>query len=472
MAAQPLWTADEVARATGGRSLAPFAATGVSIDSRTVGAGDLFIALKGDNFDGHAYVAAALRAGAAGALVSTVPDGLENAPLVVVDNTFNGLRALGAAARLRSDAKIVAITGSVGKTSTKEMVLQSLERQGGAHGSTGNLNNHFGLPLSLSRMPADAQFGVFEMGMNHAGEIEPLTLLARPHVAIVTTIEAVHLEHFRDIYGIADAKAEIFAGIEAGGTAVLNRDNPYFDHLVARAKERGVDRVVSFGSHPHADARLVNMALHPACACVAADIMGQAMTYKIGAPGRHWVMNSLAALAAVRLVGGDLGLAGLALASLTPPDGRGRRHVVERDGGTFELIDDSYNASPPSMRAAFATLAAARPDSRGHRIAILGDMLELGADAPALHATLAADIETAGIDRVYCAGPLMRHLFDALPASRRGMHAATAAELMTSALAAPRDGDVVLVKGSHGSRMYEVAAALIGGGAPRIAAKG
>lgn len=471
MVAKTLWSAADVAQATGGRMLAPFAANGVSIDSRSVAPGDLFVALKGDNFDGHAFVAGALEAGAAGALVSQVPAGLAVAPLVVVEDTFAGLRALGAAARRRSAARIVAVTGSVGKTSTREMVLQSLERQGGAHGSIGNLNNHFGLPLSLARMPADAQFGVFEMGMNHAGEIEPLTLLARPHVAIITTVEAVHLEHFRDIYGIADAKAEIFAGIEPGGAAVLNRDNPYYDHLAARARERGVARIVSFGSHPQADARLVNMALHPSCACVAADIMGQAMTYKIGAPGRHWVMNSLAALAAVRLVGGDLGLAGLALASLTPPEGRGRRHVVERDGGSFELIDDSYNASPPSMRAAFATLAAARAGSRGRRIAVLGDMLELGPDAAKLHAELAADIETAGIDRVYCAGPLMRHLFDALPAGLRGVHAPSARELQETILAAPRAGDVVLVKGSHGSRMYELAAAMAGG-QPRAAAKG
>jgi UDP-N-acetylmuramoyl-tripeptide--D-alanyl-D-alanine ligase len=473
MAAQPLWTGTGVAQATAGRLGAPFNASGVSIDSRNVSPGDLFVALKGPNFDGHDYVARALAAGAAGALVSTVPAGVPaDAPLVVVADTFKALYDLAAAARARSSAKIVAVTGSVGKTGTKEMLLAVLRAQAPTHGTEGNLNNHLGLPLTLARMPADSVYAVLEMGMNHAGEIEPLSRLARPHVAVITTIEAVHIENFRDIHGIADAKAEIFAGIEPGGAAVLNRDNPHFAQLAARATARGINTVVPFGSHAEAQSRLVSVAVHPACTCVAAEVMGQAMTYKIGMPGRHWAYNSLAVLAAIRLLGADLGLAGMALAAMTPPAGRGRRHTVERDAGSFGLIDDSYNASPASMRAAFATLGTATTGHRGRRIAALGDMLELGAEAPALHAGLAQDIVKAGIDKVYCAGPLMRALYDALPENLRGQHVAAAADLLAPLNAALRPGDVLLVKGSHGSRMYALAEALLQGDTPRSAAKG
>jgi UDP-N-acetylmuramoyl-tripeptide--D-alanyl-D-alanine ligase len=473
MDAIPLWTGTDVATATAGRLGAPFSATGVSIDSRSVARGDLFVALKGPSFDGHDYVASALAAGAAGALVSSIPaDVPAEAPLVLVADTFVALQDLAAAARGRSNAKVVAVTGSVGKTGTKEMLVAALAAQAKTHGTAGNLNNHLGLPLTLARMPADTVYAVLEMGMNHAGEIEPLSRLARPHVAVITTVETVHIENFQDIRGIADAKAEVFAGLEPGGVAVLNRDNMLFDHLVARAEAAGVKRIASFGGHAQADARLVSVALHPSCTCVAADILGQAMTYKIGMAGRHWAYNSLAVLAALRLIGADLGLAGLALAALTPPEGRGRRHFVERDSGSYELIDDSYNASPPSMRAAFATLAAAPVGKRGRRIAALGDMLELGADGPALHASLATDIVAAGVDRVYCAGPLMRSLFDALPPALRGTHVDAAADLLAPLNAVLRPGDVLLVKGSHGSRMYRLAEALLQDGQPRAAAKG
>jgi UDP-N-acetylmuramoyl-tripeptide--D-alanyl-D-alanine ligase len=469
-----LWSGQDVAQATAGKLVAPFAASGISIDSRAVNPGGLFIALQGPSFDGHAFVAAALKAGAAGAIVSRRPDGVAaGAPLVVVADTLHALRDLAAAARRRSAAKVIAVTGSVGKTATKEMLLRAFVRQVRTHGTTGNLNNHIGLPLSVARMPADTEYAVFEIGMNHAGEIEPLSRLARPHVAIVTTVEAVHLENFRDINAIADAKAEIFAGLEHGGVAILNRDNAHFEQLQRRAREHGAARIVGFGAHGTADARLVNLAVHPTCTCVAADVLGQAMTFKIGMAGRHWAFNSLAVLAAVRVLGGDLGLAGLALGDLTPPEGRGKRHFVERDDGSYELVDDSYNASPPSMRAAFATLAAATTGHRGRRIAAVGDMLELGPDAPALHAGLAADIEAAGIDRVFCAGSLMRSLYDALPAAKRGAHAASSGSLLEPLNAFLRPGDVLLVKGSHGSRMYELVNALLdhGGGRPRAAAK-
>jgi len=454
-----LWTAEEIARATGGRMAAPFAATGVSIDSRAIAAGDLFVALKGPSFDGNNYVSAALRAGAAGALVSQPVDG----PSVVVDDTLAGLRALAAAARQRSAAKVIAVTGSVGKTGTKESLSRVLAAQGTTHATAGNLNNHWGLPLSVARLPADAQYAVFEMGMNHAGEIAPLTALARPHVAIVTTVEAVHLENFAGIAAIADAKAEIFEGLEPDGSAVLNRDNGQYERLAAKAREHGA-QLVSFGEHPAADARLIKVALHGSCSCVAAEIMGQAITYKIGVPGRHWVMNSLAVLAGTRLVGGDLGLAGLALAELAAPEGRGKRHQVRLGHDMFELIDDSYNASPASMRAAFATLAGAKPGPRGRRIAVLGDMLELGPDAAALHAGLGPDLDAADIARVFTAGPMMKHLYEALPPQRRGAHVATAGELVAPLLDQLRGGDVVLVKGSHGSRMHLVVEALLADG--------
>ena len=459
MSKTALWTAEEVAQATGGRMGAPFVATGVSIDSRNIAQGDLFVALQGPSFDGNDYVAAAQRAGAAGALVSRPFEGA----VVQVDDTLAGLCALAATARQRSAAKVVAVTGSVGKTSTKEGLARVFAAQGRAHATAGNLNNHWGLPLSVARMPADTQYAVFEMGMNHAGEIAPLSVLARPHVAIVTTVEAVHLENFADISGIADAKAEIFAGLEPGGTAVLNRDNGQFERLAAAARARGAS-VLSFGEHGAAEARLIKVALHGSCSCVAAEIMGQAITYKIGAPGRHWVMNSLAILAATRLVGGDLGLAGLALAEIAAPEGRGKRHQANIGANLFELIDDSYNASPASMRAAFAILAAAKPGPRGRRIAVLGDMLELGPEAAALHAGLAADLDAAKVDRVFTAGPLMQHLHDALPPQRRGAHGAKSIDLVAPLLDQLRGGDVVLVKGSHGSRMHLVVEALLADG--------
>ncbi|HYM30556.1 MAG TPA: UDP-N-acetylmuramoylalanyl-D-glutamyl-2,6-diaminopimelate--D-alanyl-D-alanine ligase [Candidatus Cybelea sp.] len=462
-----LWTSAEAAAATGGRNTADWVASGVSIDSRSIDYGELFVALHGPKFDGHDYVAAALAAGASAAMVDDVPGNVpKGAPLIVVADTLAALNALAAAARQRSGARIAAVTGSVGKTGTKEALKLVFEAQGATHASGGSFNNQWGVPLSLSRMPRDTAYGVFEIGMNHAGEITPLTRLVRPHVAIITTVEAVHLEFFDSIRAIADAKAEIFLGLEPGGTAILNRDNPCFAQLAERAHAAGVANIIGFGSHAEADARLANFALHASCSCISADICGQAITYKVGIPGRHWVMNSLAVLAAVHALGADLGLAGLSLAALSPPQGRGRRHHVEYRGGLFELIDDSYNASPVSMRAAFDTLASARPGPRGRRIAVLGDMLELGADAPRLHASLAADIEAAGVDLVFAAGANMRALYDALPPQRRGHHAASAAELIPAVLAGLRPGDVVLVKGSYGSRMGGVVEALLALAAP------
>jgi UDP-N-acetylmuramoyl-tripeptide--D-alanyl-D-alanine ligase len=462
---QPLWTADEAARALGIAPKGTWQATGVSIDSRTMAPGDLFVALKGPKHDGHDHIAAALAAGAAAAMVERVPaDVAAGAPLLVVGETLAALEKLGRAARERNArAKIIAVTGSVGKTSTKEALKLTLDTQGATHASAGSYNNHIGVPLTLARMPRDAAYGVFEIGMNHAGEITPLVRMVRPHVAIITTVEAVHIENFPGgIEEIAAAKAEMFDGLE-GGVAVLNRDNALFEFLSARASARGVGRIMSFGEHPEADSRLVQVRLEPTSSYVSAIIDGRAISYRIGAPGRHWVLNSLAVLGAISAAGGDIGLAAAALANLSAPKGRGRRHRIGRNGGSFELIDDSYNASPVSMRAAFQVLAAAEPGPQGRRIAVLGDMLELGADSPKLHASLADALVDAKIDQVFTCGQYMARLYDSLPASLRAAHAANSEQLVPKVRAAIRAGDVVVVKGSFGSRMGRVVEALLSG---------
>ena len=453
MEAFALWTSDEAARACQGEAKAAWTVSGVCIDSRSLQHGDLFIALRGPNFDGHKFVADAFARGAAAAMVDHLPEGVSpNANLLLVKDTFAGLNALGAAARQRCGARVAGVTGSVGKTGSKEMLRAILSEQAATHASSGNLNNHWGVPLTLSRMPVDSHYAVIEMGMNHAGEIAPLAKLARPHVALITNIEAVHLENFSGIEGIADAKAEIFEGMEPGGVAVLNRDNAQFDRLAAAAQARGL-RVIGFGQHAAAQARLIKHVPNAGCSCVAAEIEGQAITYKIGAPGAHWVINSLGVLAAVNALGADLAQAGLALAGISAPKGRGERIQRPWREGSIEIIDDSYNASPPSMRAAFAVLMMGKAAKRTRRIAVLGDMLELGPEGEKLHADLAPALLEQDVDLVFCAGPLMRALFDALPKEKRGQHAADSAALLEILRGQVKPGDTLLVKGSHGSRM-------------------
>ncbi|WP_142848734.1 UDP-N-acetylmuramoylalanyl-D-glutamyl-2,6-diaminopimelate--D-alanyl-D-alanine ligase [Telmatospirillum sp. J64-1] len=457
MSADNLWTADEAAQAVHGDSQAAWSAGGVAIDSRAVQPGDLFIALQGPNFDGHAFVAKAFEAGAAAAMVHAVPEGLPaGAPLLRVEDTMTGLQALGGAGRARSKARIVAVTGSVGKTSTKEMLGLALSDQGLTHFSLGSLNNHWGVPLSLSRMPRDTRFGVFEIGMNHAGEISPLTRMVRPHVAIVTTVEAVHLEHFASVAEIADAKAEIFEGLEPGGTAVLNRDNPWYDRLAAACAARGVT-ILPFGADEKAEARLLDCVIGAEGSDVATRIGGKEIRYRLNVAGRQWVQNSLAVLAAIHALGADAGQAAASLAKLSAPKGRGQRHKL---AANVELIDESYNASPVSMRAAIATLAAARPVAAGRRIAVLGDMLELGEKSASLHAGLAESLREAGIDLVFTAGALMERLYETLPPQLRGAHAPDSATLAPQVTAALGEGDVVMVKGSAGSRMGRVVEAI------------
>lgn len=455
-----LWTAAEAAAATGAAAVGTWTASGVAIDSRTVAPGDLFVALAGPNHDGHDYVSQALAAGAAAAMVHRAVEGVDPGRLLRVNDTLEGLRRLGVAARARMAGKVIAVTGSVGKTGTKEMLKLALERQGATHASVGSFNNHWGVPLSLARMPRDTVFGVFELGMNHPGEIAPLTRMVRPHVAIVTTVEAVHLEFFASTEQIADAKAEIFEGLEPGGVAVLNRDNRHFHRLAAAAKAHGA-RVAGFGSHIEAEARLLDCALDPDACSVFALVGDHAIGYVIGVPGLQWAMNSLAALLACAAAGANVDAAARALSAMAPPKGRGARHVVALGRGHIAVIDESYNASPVSVRAAIATLAAARPAKGAKRIAVLGDMLELGEQSDALHEALAEPLVERGIDLVFTAGRRMERLNAALPEAMRGGHADSSAQLAPLVCAAVAPGDVVMVKGSAGSRMAVVVQALL-----------
>ncbi|MEX2618044.1 MAG: UDP-N-acetylmuramoyl-tripeptide--D-alanyl-D-alanine ligase [Alphaproteobacteria bacterium] len=449
-----LWTSNEAAQATGGRTTTSWQASGVSIDSRTVQAGDLFIAIKGPNMDGHAYVRDAFSAGAAAAMVADSVD--HGGPLLTVPDTENGMTALARHARDRSAARIVAVTGSAGKTGTKDALALVLGRQGKTTATSGNLNNHWGLPLSLARLPRDARFGVFEMGMSAPGEIAPLSRLAHPEVAIITNVESAHLEFFDSEEGIADAKAEIFTGMDRDGTAVLNRDNRHFERLRRHADAAGIRNILTFGVHDMADFRLAAADVQPAHSRVSARIPDRDVTYTIGAPGRHWALNSLSVLAAVTALDADVDAAMAALTDVSPPKGRGSRTNVRLDGGSFLLIDESYNASPASMRVAFDVLGTAP----GRRIAVLGDMRELGPQAPELHAGLAESITGNNIDLVFLAGENMAHLAAALGHDRCAAHGSDSAAILPIVRDAIRPGDVVMVKGSFGSNMAPVVAAL------------
>ena len=459
-----LWTLAEAAAAVEGARSGPpgTAISGVSIDTRTLAPGDLFVALRGPNFDGHDFIEAAAAAGAAAALVRTDNHRI---PAIAVADTQIGLEALARAARSRSAARIVAVTGSVGKTSTKEMLAAALGSAGATHWSGGSLNNHWGVPLSLARMPVAARFGVFELGMNHSGEILALTAQVRPHIAVITTIEAAHLEFFPSVEAIADAKAEIFTGIEPGGAAVLNSDNPHYERLAAAASAAGITRIVGFGGNAMAAARLVDAVPDGAGSIVVAILHGKWLRYRLGLGGRHMALNSLAALAAAELAGADPVVAAEALADLSGLAGRGKQMPIAVAGGEALLIDESYNASPASVRAAIALLGTVPKSGAGRRIAVLGDMRELGEQGPALHRGLAPAIAQAGIDLVFTVGPLTRGLWQELPAERRGGWSETASGLVPSLAEALRPGDVVMVKGSHGIRMTDIVKPLIAGAA-------
>jgi UDP-N-acetylmuramoyl-tripeptide--D-alanyl-D-alanine ligase len=450
---KPLWTDNELLEICGlptGGDL-PGEVTGVSIDTRTLQPGELFFAIQGDRTDGHDYLEQAFAAGAAAAVVDYQRGAKASGPLLQVTDTLEALRRLARAARARSDARIVAVTGSVGKTSTKEMLRLMLSRIGTVHASDKSYNNHWGVPLSLARLPRDADYAVFEIGMNHPGEIVPLTQLVRPHVAVITTVAPVHIEFFDSVESIARAKAEIFDGVESDGQAILNRDNEFFPLLVQLAADASVYGCIGFGSAEDAEWRLEAMEPQGGGSRVTArDVRGgRAITYRLGAPGEHLAMNSVAALAAVDALGGDAEQAAKALIGFTAPDGRGAQSLRRIGGGMFLLIDEAYNANPASIGAALKVLGG----MRGRRVAVLGDMLELGAQADALHEALAAAVEAEGINIVYCCGPHMHALFKALPEARRGGWAESSEALKDTLLRALRPGDAVTVKGSLGSRM-------------------
>jgi UDP-N-acetylmuramoyl-tripeptide--D-alanyl-D-alanine ligase len=434
---------------------------GISIDSRTLEPGDLFFAIRGDAHDGHDHVARAFEAGAAAAVVSR-----ERAPQLAalgaafaVEDTLNAMERLGVAARARSTAKIVAVTGSVGKTTVKEMLRAMLTTCGATHASAASYNNHWGVPLTLARMPANARFGVFEMGMNHAGEIVPLTRMTRPHVALVTTIAPVHIEHLGSIEAIADAKAEIFLGLEPHGTAVLNRDAPQFERLKKAAAARGA-RVLSFGRGVDCDARLIDVEAIEGGSRVRARVLGRELAFALGAPGVHMAENALSALLAAEALGADLEPCAAALRRFSPQKGRGERFSVPTPDGAATIIDESYNANPASMRAALALLAATKPGPKGRRIAVIGDMLELGPKAAAMHAELAPDLSANNVDLLFGAGPLTRALFEAAPASMRAAWTERSSDLTDEVARTLRGGDIAMVKGSNGSRMGPLVAAL------------
>jgi UDP-N-acetylmuramoyl-tripeptide--D-alanyl-D-alanine ligase len=444
-----LWSAAEAEAATLGKASAPFAANGLSIDTRSIRPGDLFVALKGEARDGHDFVEAAFKAGAAAALVSRAAEG---GPTLTVAHTQRGLEDLARAARNRARGRVIAVTGSAGKTTTKEILRLCFDALGSTHVSAASYNNHWGVPLSLAALPPAADYGVFEVGMNHFGEIRSLAGMVRPHVALITTIAPAHLEFFGSEAAIADAKSEIFEGLEQGGAALIPADNPHAGRLAARAAQARVSTLARFGLGAGNEAQLVSHEPDGEGMRLTANIFGTRVEAKVGAPGGHIAANAVAALGAVALAGGDVLNAAAALKRFTALKGRGERFTAKG----IHVIDESYNANPASMAAALALLKTAP----GRRIAVLGDMLEMGEGGLVHHAGLAVPIAQADIDLVFAAGPQMQALWDTLPATRRGAWARTAAELKPRVLAALAAGDTVLVKGSNGSRMSLIIEAL------------
>ena len=463
-----LWSAQEAAAATGGQNTAEWSASGVSIDTRTLQPGDLFVALK-DARDGHEFVEQAFEKGAAAALVRHIPDGVDPAkPLLIVDDVQSALEALGRAGRARMTGKVAAVTGSVGKTSTKEMLLAMMSDQGRAHGSVASYNNHWGVPLTLARMPRDTEYAIIEIGMNHPGEIAPLARMASPHVALVTTVAAAHLEAFDNITGIAVEKASIFEGVCPGGVAVLNADIDSSAILMSKAMDCQL-RDITFGENGY-DFKMLSADIQDETTVVRAEMAEQPLLYKIASPGKHFAMNALGALAVMAALHADIALAVGSLGRWKPFKGRGQRERIHLDAVdtrlTLDLLDDSYNANPTSMAAALEVLAGARTTndigrvSKGRRIAYLGDMKELGPDAIALHAGLAHLDAMTQIDKVYCIGPLMRSLHDNLPDSQKGNWFESAEEAARQVRRHLDSGDVVLAKGSLSMKLAVVVDAI------------
>jgi len=471
---KPLWTAFEAASATGGMLCArggdpdrweaeEWRACGLSIDSRTLNPGEIFIAVK-DVRDGHDFIEQAFEAGAAAALVTRAPvRAPDGKPFLVVRDTMEGLRDLARAARLRNFGKRIAVTGSAGKTSTKEMMRAMLAAAGDVHAADRSFNNHLGVPLTLASLPMTSRYAVFEIGMNHAGEITPLVDLVRPHAAIITTVGEAHLEFFDSVEGIAEAKAEILTGIKPGGTAILPIDNAYYPLLRKRAELSAAGRVLTFGESASADLQLLDAAPEEdgESQSVTARYGERTVSFTLGAPGRHQAMNALAAILAVLSIGAPEEVVIPALADFRAADGRGQRsrHRLP-GGGVVTLIDESYNANPASMAAALGLLGAARPKPGGRRIAVLGEMLELGPTGPALHAALAAPIEQAGVTQVFASGAGIKPLWDALPEPLRAEFSPDIPALTQKITRSLHDGDIVMVKGSNASGVQAIARAI------------
>ncbi len=464
-----LWTSAEAIAATGGQTTRDWQADGVSIDTRTIKPGDLFVALKAER-DGHDFVKHALDKGAAAAMVTHRPaDVPDDAPLLIVPDVLAALEQLGIAARARTKAKVVGVTGSVGKTSTKEMLRSALQGQGRTHAAEASYNNHWGVPLTLARMPKDTQFAVIEIGMNHPGEIAPLSKMARPHVVMVTTVAAAHLEAFENIDGIAVEKGSICEGLEPGGVAVLNGDLPN-THILIAAAERAHARIITFGQNPGNHHRLTEVRVAEGHTVGRARAWRTPVLLKVGTEGRHFAVNALGVIAVVGALGADRAQALCDLGHWEPPAGRGTREVlvldVARDGESLDLIDDAFNANPTSLSASLEVLAASQPRngvgrvSKGRRVAILGDMLELGPDELALHAGMATDPSMAAIDMIHCAGPRMKSLWEMLPETKRGRWTLKAEDLVPDVSRMVDAGDVVLVKGSKGSKVSIVVDAI------------
>ncbi|WP_425064611.1 UDP-N-acetylmuramoyl-tripeptide--D-alanyl-D-alanine ligase [Reyranella sp.] len=465
-----LWTSDEVQAALTAASItAPFAADGVTFDSRAVGKGDLFFALSGETTDGHGFLADALSRGAAAAVVSREVEGARG-PLVRVPDTMKALVELGVAARRRSQARIASVTGSVGKTGTKDALRAMLSAQAPTSASVASYNNHVGVPVSLARLPREVHYGVFEIGMNHPGEIEPLARQVAAHVGIVTNVGPVHIGHLGSEEAIADEKGCLFAGMAEGAVAVLNRDSRHYDRLVGKARHFGVSRIVGFGRSDAAEARLVSCDLQDSGSDVAALIHGRRIEYRLGAAGEHWVLNSIGALAVIEALGADVAKAAATLAEVKASPGRGARRTLAFGGGTIELLDESYNANPVSVRAMLSVLARIEPQRGGRRVLALGDMRELGEGADAYHAGLADAVAASGATQVFLCGPHMEALWRLVPPAQRGVHRPDSAALAGDVAAALRAGDVVAVKGSLGSKMKTVVDAIVAasdGGAGR-----
>jgi UDP-N-acetylmuramoyl-tripeptide--D-alanyl-D-alanine ligase len=447
------WKATDAEKATGGKSLAPWQANRAEIDSRAIKGGEIFFALKGENVDGHKYVKSALEKGASAAVVSEIPKGLERAPLLVVDDVEKALWDLAHFNRARARGKLIGITGSVGKTGTKEALKLLLSAQGTTYATEGNYNNHLGVPLSLCRFDPASDFGIFEMGMNHANEIRPLTKLVQPHAIIITNVEAVHLEFFNSVAEIADAKSEIMEGLLPEGIAILPADSAHKDRLLAHAKKSGVKMITLFGASPDADFGLMEIQEKNDGQEITANIRGTKLSYFMPFIGRHIALNSLAVLAGIEALEANIQKAALTYKQYTPAEGRGSSYYIDWEGIRFTLIDDSYNASPASMRASFAVLKSKAKN--GRTIAALGEMRELGKDSVQFHKDLADGLKD--IDLVLTAAGNMQHLNAALSPAQRGPHLEKAEDLLPALKSVLKTGDTLLVKGSHGSHIYKIA---------------